>query len=332
MYTRILVPLDGTPVAEGAIEVAICTAAASRAAIDLVLVHEAVAASATEVAPWNQDRRVTEWEYLDRISRKTSSRTYSHVTHAMLSGDPATKICKRACDVHADLIIMESRTRTGVARALLGSVADKVLQHTGVPVLMLRSKEADKPHTTNARPFERILVPVDGSEQSFRVLQSVSDLAHSYNSHIIIIRIVEPVPLPIADVGPFFALSPSTIDLDATALVRDRALHETERVVDYLERLGNTRIEAHVLTKPSVRSAIAEFAAQNSIDAIAMAVHGRGASRIVVGAIADTVLRRSTLPLLFRNSLAECSADICLKEDALTEQLASLPDPAGRRP
>ena len=326
MFKSILVPLDGTPVAEAAIEVAIGTAAVSRASIDLVLVHDPVSVGAMEVAPWNEDRWATQCEYLNGVSERTALRTLSLVTHAILRGDPATMICKRATEVHADLIIMESRTRTGVARALLGSVADQVLRRTAVSVLMLRSSKRARTQATGSPAFERILVAQDGSPESLEVLQPVSDFAHSHNAEIVILRIVEPVPLPVADVGPFFPHSPSAVDLDATAQLQDEAERQNARVRVCLERLGNSRIETHVLTEPSVGHAISEFARTNGIDAIAMSVHGRGASRIIVGAIADALLRRTSLPILFRNCRAESSEDFCLTEEELVEQLPSLPD------
>src|SRR5512132_1853966 len=141
MFKKLLVPLDRSPLAEQAIGQAAAIARASQADIDLALVHQPFPFNGFADAPWSADAWAEEQHYLESIAAELSSGSSVPVTYAALKGEPVEMICQRIRDVHADLVVMTSHGRTGLSRSWLGSIADGVLRHSTVPVLMLRAIE-----------------------------------------------------------------------------------------------------------------------------------------------------------------------------------------------
>jgi nucleotide-binding universal stress UspA family protein len=144
--SRILAPLDGSPLAEGAIDIAARVARRAGATLDLV-----------RVAPWtaslvagmpdipipeglDEDLEKGAYEYLREVER-TLPRDVSHERH-VLRGDAALGILDHADATGADLIVMSTRGRSPATRWALGSVADRVLREGDRPVLLVRAGAA----------------------------------------------------------------------------------------------------------------------------------------------------------------------------------------------
>ena len=299
VFNYILVPLDGSPIAEQAVPVAVSLARASCASIDFVLVHEprlveaGRLADGLELARWDAEEA-----YVERIAAETRTTAQVPVTHLTPAGAPASMIAARAADERADLIVMTSHGRTGFSRAWLGSVADSIVRHSHVPVLLLRSDEA-RARGSQVAHFKRILVPLDGSALAEEMLGPAAALAQCGGGTLVLLHVVRPVPtaMPAALGMPGL---PMAVDEDATHVL----VHEAQRELRQMEQqactLGAPRTETHIVVEPAVANAILDFATEHQIDAIAMSTHGRGASRLLVGSIADKVLRGSSIPILMQ--------------------------------
>ena len=175
MLERILVPLDRSALAEQAIGQAMLIARGAGASIDLVLVHTPFPFAGFSGKRWDETEWKVEHDYLEAVARDVQSCSSRPVTHAVMRGAATEKICERATD--ADLIVMTSHGRTGLSRAWLGSVADGVVHRTPVPVLILRAERPTQPRGAGRHGFERILVPIDGSELSGEALGPAIELA-----------------------------------------------------------------------------------------------------------------------------------------------------------
>src|SRR5437899_8764831 len=138
MFSKVLVPLDRSPLAEQALGQAAAIARAAHAEIDVVLVHEPLQFTGYRNGTLNDDMIKAEEAYLESVATELSSSASVPVTHAVVSGSPVDMICARARETGANLIVMTSHGRTGLSRAWLGSVADAVVRRSAVPVLMLR--------------------------------------------------------------------------------------------------------------------------------------------------------------------------------------------------
>jgi len=272
MYSTLLVPLDGSPFAEEAIETAAFLARRGGATLILLRVYDGASTSVYRSPPWNEFFRCEEEGYLETLAARVQARCVGSVDWALLDGDPVTAICARAAACDAPLIVMSTHGRTGIRRAWLGSIAHGVLRHTSAPVLMVRPPgipAADR-DAAYEPPFENIIVALDGSAFAEQVLPHAATVAKASNARLIVLRVVE------------------------LAEERDFA---TRQASEYLEEVAkresdmHSPLDVHVEAGGSPGSAILEYAHALARPLIAMASHGRGLSRLFLGSVADEVVR-----------------------------------------
>jgi nucleotide-binding universal stress UspA family protein len=145
MYERMLVPLDGSEVAEAILPFAEQIAGPLDAEVVLLRVIEPpspieLVASTSVVAPDTFTVRDVEAKaYLSEVQRRLSKKGLRVRTRVALGGPPAEEILAAAQATSADLIAMATRGRSGLGRALFGSVAESVLRASPVPVLLIRT-------------------------------------------------------------------------------------------------------------------------------------------------------------------------------------------------
>jgi nucleotide-binding universal stress UspA family protein len=309
MFKRILIPLDLSPLAEQAIGRAVAIARASKAEIDLVSVHQPMPFGGFNDAPWNPDLKLDEHKYLETVAAEVTSGSSVPATHAILKGEAVDMICKRAWDVDADLIVMTSHGRTGLSRVWFGSVADRVLRHSAVPVLMLRPVDGKKRADAARHLFKHVLIPLDGSAFATDILPSAVALAKCSDARVTLLRVIEPIPLLVYGEALPLTYPPLVQDETATNRLVAEATEELAGIARGLREQGIGLVDAEVVVAGHVAQTIVEFARTHDVDAIAMSTHGRGASRFLMGSVADKVLRASGLPLLLHRPLGVRGAD-----------------------
>jgi nucleotide-binding universal stress UspA family protein len=297
MFRQLLVPLDRSALAEQALGQATAIVRKARAALDVVLVHEPLPFAGFADAPWNSAQWQDEHKYLETIVQELATGASIDVSHSMMRGGVVEMICRRAHDIDADLIVMTSHGRTGISRSWLGSNADGVIRESRIPVLLLRPAENWMRHDA-PRGFNKIVVPLDGSDLGAAALLSAQALARCSGASIALLRVVQPVPLIIVDPNMPLAYVPQIQDEAATDRLVREARHEMAEIARRTRETADVTIEAQVIVGASVAHAIIEFACGHDVDAIAMSTHGRGATRLLIGSVADKVLRASGLPML----------------------------------
>jgi nucleotide-binding universal stress UspA family protein len=288
MFRKLLVPLDRSSLAEQAIGQAAMIARAAHAGIDLVVVDEPFPFAGVNDGPWRTEDWAAEQTYVETVAAELASGASLPVTSAVLRGD-------------ADLIVMTSHGRTGFSRAWLGSVADSVARRAPIPVLMLRPVESSADRLAARHVFKRVLVPLDGSPLAAGIVPTALDLANASNATVTLLRIVRPVPLAVAmDATLPLAYTPLIPDDVATKELVTEATSSIGALAQRLNQETHVTVETHVDVNDRVAEAIVAFAQGHSIDVIAMSTHGRGATRMLMGSVADKVLRGSGLPVLLR--------------------------------
>jgi nucleotide-binding universal stress UspA family protein len=305
MFKTLLVPLDGSALAEQSLGQAAAIARATGAAIDLVTVHQPPAKDGYGAAPGDDRSWSDQHAYLETVASELAADGSIRASHAMLSGDPDEMISRRAADVEADLIVITSHGRTGFSRAWFGSVADGLVRRGPAPVLILRPIAGDARRVAAPRLFNHVLVPLDGSALAAEILPTAIDLARCSHARITLLGVVQPIPAS--------AVDPMTLLPYAVVIIDD---HVTKRRVEAANKDLNelsTRlaadggglesVEANVVVADNVAHGIVEFARSHDVDLVAISTHGRGTSRYFVGSVADKVLRASGLPILLRRSV-----------------------------
>ena len=299
----IVVPLDGSDLAERAVPVAAELARRTGAELRLVHVHDPLAAEpiSVEGLPVIDDHmrslgREHEQAYLDRARQRLAPG--ATVSIALLDGPVAAAIVGYAERNDAALIVVTTHARGGFERAWLGSVTDEMVRVSHVPLLVVRPEPGQV-----FAPFRRILVPLDGSAAAESILDHAVRLARlEPEAELVLLEIVQPIAPGVWVLGAPFAASLPRENVASRPDV-ERAREYLDGVFRRLEASG-MRVRARVEVAAIVAPAILEVAREEHADVVALATHGRsGFARLRLGSVADKLLRGSHTPiLLFRPS------------------------------
>jgi len=208
------------------------------------------------------------------------------------STSPADAIVERAADQDVDLVVMGTHGRQGMDRLLSGSVSEEVVRRAPCPVFTVLDRDGE----TGGPQIDRVLAPVDLSDQSELVLHHAAALSGSYAAPLDLLHVVEEAAYP--NVYGVDSLSSSLPN------VQDRAREALETLAAELD-LRTDPVNVHVLAGNAARD-IVEFAADNAADLIVMATHGRtGLERFLIGSVAEKVVRRAPCPVFTLKSFGK---------------------------
>jgi nucleotide-binding universal stress UspA family protein len=281
MTLTILVPLDGSPLADRALPFASGLALAGSGR--LVIAH---------VTPPLPVHGPTEYDPTAIVAslREQGLAAESHVVRAWPDDVPDV-LLDVANEERADLLAMCTHGRGGLTRWVLGSVADQLVRRATLPVLLV------PPHCsvdwTTRRP-EQILVSLDGSRLAEEAIEPATRLARLLDAEVVLVRALSPTLHPRYDHGRVVLSSGDFAELDD-------AWHYLAERADGVRAMGQ-RASVWVV-EGSPAAAITNAARSDDMDLIAMTTHGRGGlGRMLLGSIADGVVRRSTVPVLLIRS------------------------------
>ncbi len=298
MYESILVPLDGSLASEQALPMALDVAERTGARLELVIVQQygappyLLAETPPPDADADREQRTGLDAYIEEVAGRARMRVAS-VSASVLEGEIAETLIARAAETGASLIVMTTHGRGGVSRMWLGSVAEQIVREIAVPVLLRRPRDA-APAVTGPFTLRRLLVPLDESAVSESVVEPAAALASAFGAEIVLLRVVEPLI-----VRARIVTAPA-VEVDEEDLARqaERAERYLDRVID---RLQAKKLSArqHLMAHHQPARAILDAARDTQADAIAMATRGYGGlRRLVIGSVADKVLRGAECPLM----------------------------------
>jgi len=304
MYQKMLIPLDGSELAEVVFSYAIELAGrldleiklllvASTALGDFVPMHKAYIEQAAGII----QRRIK--EVRERFGVQPDN-GLPGVHGEVAMGYPAEEILRYADENNIDLILMATHGRSGVRRWTMGNVADKVLRASKIPVLLIRAG------VTGETPYDKwpkrtIIAPLDGSELAESVLPHVEALAKQRSIvpvEVVLIRVCEPQVTP-----SYYVPELSAMPLNWGEYVEQETTKCKQTSAEYLTGLekrfkdGNINVHSDVLVGKAADE-IVDYAQKNPFNIIVMATHGRsGISRWVYGSVADNVLQGVSSPV-----------------------------------
>ena len=298
MYKTILAPYDGSEAGSKALPIASDLARSSGARLYLLMVHDPsmfipfvpgeVAVPVYDSVAVSEQRQQDERE----VQRIVESLRAEGIDAAgtVLEGTVVETIAEHAQAIGADITVMSTHGRSGFNRLRLGSVAGSYITRTHTPTLLVRIQD-DQHADVNVRRSGTLLCPLDGSEFAETILPHAIQFAESYGLRMELFSVTTPTALPMAPFGTEVLLSDPR-DLDTMEHNRD----------DYLTRTAATcpaGTTTHVLTDVDVGRAIIEYARDEQPAAIALSTHGRGGlMRIMLGSVADEVIRGAPVPVL----------------------------------
>ncbi len=278
---KILVPLDGSPLSQRALDPALALCQQTRAELLLVRVPTvdtlSFAVSETKQRELAQDALA----YLDSL-RKMHADCAFKIRAQVLGGDVAGAIVDTAYTEQPDLIMMSTHGYSGLTRWVLGSVTEKVLRSAPCPVLAVRA----------ARHPRRVLITLDGSPLAESALAPGLNIAQSLAAEVTLLRCVPHV------------VSDGQLDDHERGLSRRMQEDFLIEAREYLKARLATAVQSGLVIKADVRigspaEKILEYIETYGVDLIVMATHGRtGLKRWVYGSVTAKVLRSVSCSML----------------------------------
>ena len=302
MFRTIVVPLDGSPLAEHAIATATMLAERADAEIVLARAHQLMVHDLGDQLALEQAMREEAQDYLDRTAQGIHSEIGLTPRTVILDGPPAPAICEFARGQKTPLLVLSTHGRTGFSRAWMGSVADAIVHNASMPVLMLRPEEAPDGVLEPLGVFHRMLLPVDGSGYSEQVVPHAMALAELTGAQVLLVEVVKPVFTPAFMPAMEYTMAnvpPEEYAADATASLVERAADYVSSLAVKLRlQYAMLDIQTEVRTDASPARAILDTASAQGSDVVAMTTHGRGMRRLMIGSVADKILRGGPRALL----------------------------------
>jgi nucleotide-binding universal stress UspA family protein len=268
VYDTILVPTDGTAAAATAADVATALARRFDATIRALHVRE----SGTE----GEGERAT-----TAVADRGATAGVAVTTAVVDAAGPIHEcVLADATDHGVDCVVMGTHGRTGLHRFVLGSVAERTLRESPVPVLTVHEE------TAVADGIDSVLVPTDGSDCAEAAAAHAVDLAAATGAALHVVHVVDAGALPADGSGAV---------LEA---LRQAGRDALDSVVDRASEADLSTVRASVLTGAPYR-AIADYADAERVDLVVQGTHGRtGFDRYLLGSVAERVVRLCDRPVL----------------------------------
>lgn len=279
MYGRVLVPLDGSDLAEEALPYV--EEIGRRLGSETLLV--------TACAPGDPKVRAYE-AYLEKVATRLMAEGIS-TSGLCIQGDVASSLIEFSEKHKVGLVVISAHGNDSTGQWPLGSIANKVLQASRTPILLIRPRPVRK---TGPIELARVLVPLDGSEFAENALQQALGLVRVYKkAEVLLVRVIEPVHIPSAPIyepGKDYQLAKKT-----------RMEREADRYLQRIEEgLGESGVAAsRALLVGYPAETILQYAEDKAVDMMAVSTHGFSAlTKWAFGSVASKLIEASTIPLL----------------------------------
>ncbi|OQW32848.1 MAG: hypothetical protein A4E19_05705 [Nitrospira sp. SG-bin1] len=208
------------------------------------------------------------------------------------TGIPSEEVLAVARDQETDLIVVGTRGKTGLEHILLGSTAERIIRLAPCPVLTVPMGKPRADGGSNIEKpepaLERMLVPIDFSDCSVDAVEYGALIARRSNASLTLLHVLEPVSY-----GLDFTLAHMAERESGKTAIR-------KRLSDFVSALGSVGLVADSLMAGGLPAdSILDAARTRSVGMIVMGTHGRrGVSHLLFGSVAESVLRRSSCPVL----------------------------------
>lgn len=289
MMQHIMVPIDGSAVANRALAFAIERAKIHNAQITVAFAVNRLSVAMATATPYTHVDPTPLLEALDAeanavLDAGESLVESARISHkrAKLDGTAASAILNCAKETKPDCIVMGTSGRRGFERIALGSTAEGVIRASGVPVFVVPAQS----EAVSAGPLTHALVAVDGSPAAAEAVKLACALSHAERTRLTLCTVVEP--------GTHWD------DLDRSVFLQEEMEAAAARLLEESRALAASLGVAaeKLLREGQAARDILSCAHDVSADLIVMGTHGRaGIPRFILGSVAESVLRSSRLPV-----------------------------------
>lgn len=299
MFSKILVPLDGSELSELSLTYMVELAANFNSDVKLVYVCE----------PAEAEFRHMHELYIQKIAERVrrniktyntvNTETKSKINTVVLDGDPADEIVEYAENNEISIIIMVSHGRSGLVPWSIGSTADKIINRTHIPVLMIRAKT---PHTepVQGELFSKILVPLDGSKEGEAALFYVKELTCRIKAEVTLLQIVTPGK-HVHTLGGLDYINFPESEMEHLLTDARQYLEETSKYLIDTKAVFNYEV-----VTGNIAQQIIKYADETNTRLVAISTHGHsGIKKWLSGSVTNKILQAGNTPILVIRASSE---------------------------
>lgn len=262
-FKKIVVPLDGSAVAEQVLATARAFARSYKAELEIVAVDEANGKTQADLN-----------DYLELVGSLIQADGLNAECH-IRKGKADEEIDHFAAEQNADLIVMSTRGKFDVGQLISGSVTQRVVGRASIPLLLIRPTESWRSRRSK---FKRILVALDGSEAAEEVLPFIRAFANRFGSKVLLLSVPEG---------------------SESETYRETVERYLEDVAEALREEGYDIVT--LVTGSGPARTILDISAEEKVDLIMLATHGRGGvermRHISIGSVAERIVQKTPCPV-----------------------------------
>ena len=331
MFSHILTPLDGSPLAACVFPHVVAIARATGAQITLLRVLERSGPGLEgHVNPfdWQMQKREAQ-AYLNEMAASLQYTLDFPVKTTLLEGSPAAQIVEYAQRTEADVVVLSSHGQGGLSGWHTSSIAHKVSQRAGTSVLLVRAWRPEPrraPAQWGEQRYHRILVPLDGSPRAECVLPIATALAAQADALWLVHVVTQP---------DLFQRLPLTTE--DQALLAQIVSRNQQQAAQYLAQFQTRLLPAphtHLLTNHNVDAMLHRFVAEHQINLVLLSAHGcAGQAQWPFGSLTQSFIHYGETPLLIVQDMPLCASgaiQTALQSVVATTRTASVTDRAER--
>jgi nucleotide-binding universal stress UspA family protein len=314
MFEHILIPLDGSSLAECVLPhgLAMAGALGARATVLQVVEQPKAAGRMRAIDPleWHYSEAQA-GAYLQEVGERLRQAGLPTM-QSLLQGDAAERVIDHAQAEGADLILLSSHGRSGLSGWNVSSVVQKILARAYISILLI---PAYHPSTTaiSTLRYERILVPLDGSQRAECVLPVAGALAARHDSQVILTHVVRRPELP-------RRAPPSRDDQELAHALTERNRIEAGRYLEDVRARLSLPAEVRLQVEDHVAAALQQVALEVKADLVLLSAHGySGETRWPYGSLATSFILYGNTPLLIvqdlpRQAIEPTAAELAARE------------------
>ncbi len=314
MFKQLVMPLDGSSLAECVLPHGVAMAKALGGRITLLqVVEQPVRAGRTRVIDpleWHYSEAEAA-AYLNGVAERLRLAGLP-ASQLILQGDPAEQVIDHAHAENADLILVSSHGHSGLSGWNVSSVVHKILTRAYTSFLLIPAYHPPTTGISDLR-YERLLVPLDGSQRAECVLPFVAALVSQFASQVLLAYIVRIPELP-------RRAPASQDDRDLANALTERNRLEAHRYLEELRSRLPHPVEVHLRVEEHVAATLQQMALDEKTDLVLLCAHGySGSTRWPYGSLTSSFITYGNTPLLVVQDLPRQAIDPTAAELAARE-------------
>jgi nucleotide-binding universal stress UspA family protein len=317
MFNHILIPLDGSSLAECVLPHAVGIARAFAAQVTVLRVVEQppVTGPLRSVDPlsWNIVKSEAE-AYLNGVALRLQE-VDLQVEIVLLEGHVSESVIQFARDSNVDLIVLSSHGRSGLSGWNVSSVVQKILVRSYLPTMIVRAYQPTTSELTGLR-YRRVLVPLDCSQRAECVLPVVTSLADFHDPQLLFVHIVRKPEIP--------QRTPPTVeDIELADQITQRNREEAAKYLSQIQPQMISpafNVRTCMAVSENVAATLHEMAETENVDLVVLSAHGQSCvPKWPFGGATINFIAYGTKPLLIVQDVPPEEAILTNAEVAATE-------------